>query len=126
MLKKSKLVLFSAASISALTISNTMGTETAKVGNLSQQDYKQMNASVDNCGPVCQRKKAIEAAEKEQKEAAAKSAVRRPSASASAPWSAKRAAEAKKAEELKKAEEEKNTLKRSEAQQSLIRAKLGI
>jgi hypothetical protein len=68
MLKKNQFVLFSALSLSVAAIGNSHGS----VGGITSQEYKEMHTPDAKCGIVCQRKKAIEEAEKRHKEEAAR------------------------------------------------------
>ncbi len=69
MLKKNQFVLFSAVSLSVAAIGNSHGS----VGGITSQEYKEMHTpDANKCGIVCQRKKAIEEAEKRHKEEAAR------------------------------------------------------
>jgi hypothetical protein len=106
MLKKSQLVFMGAVSISALAIGNAMSADAAKVGGSTQT----AQVSDDKCGMVCQRKRAIEEAEKKHKEeAVARPALTRKSF-AELQAERKATAEEKKAEEGKKAAEKEINL----------------
>lgn len=108
MVKKSQLVFMGAVSISALTVGSTMSTDAAKVEGLTQQEYKEMHTPDDKCGMVCQRKRAIEAAEKKHKEEAERLPLApRRTKSFAALQAERKAAEEKKVEEERKAAEEK-------------------